>query len=113
MPKPRELSRNGILETPKHGKGKLKRGGTNPGAGRPTDEFKALCRQLASRAKTFEVAEKILDNPEIYPSLYTGALKWATEHGYGKPTESIELTGKDGGAVIVRYVREDRKRTAS
>lgn len=97
----REVSRTGVLETPKHGKGKLKRGGINPNAGRPPDEFKELCRRLASRPKTFEVAEKILDNPDVYPSLYTGALKWATEQGYGKPKEHIEHTGEIKHGVVI------------
>lgn len=82
-----------------HG-GALKQGNT-VGVGRPPDEFKAMCRQLASRAKTFEVAERILDNPEIYPSLYTGALKWATEQGYGKPKETVEHTGEIKHGVVI------------
>jgi hypothetical protein len=75
-----------------HG-GALRRGITKNGGagGRPPDEFKALCRHLASRQKTFAVVEKILDHPDLYPSLYTGALRWATENGYGKPKETVDV----------------------
>lgn len=27
------------------------------------------------------------------------ALRWATEYGYGKPSQTIELTGRAGGPV--------------
>lgn len=96
--KPRKKPRTLVPQA--HG-GALKPGGDGVSGGRPPDEFKAMCRQLASRAKTFEVAERILDNPEVYPSLYTGALKWATEQGYGKPKEHIEYTGEIKHGVVI------------
>ena len=99
--KPRTKPRKpGKLVPQPHG-GAIQQGGTNPGGGRPPDEFKALCRQLISRKETFVIAKMILDDPKEFPTLYIGALKWATEHGYGKPKESVELTGKDGGPIQV------------
>lgn len=85
--------------------------GNKGGTGRPPDEFQRLCRQLASRDETFTVAKRILDDPESYPKLWTGALKWATENGYGKPKESVDHTVT--GEVTVRFARETNKRTAS
>lgn len=86
-------------------------GGPQPGSGRPPDEFKAACARLASRDKTLALVEKVLDDPITYASLWAGALKWATEHGYGKPKESIDHTVS--GEVTVRFERETNKRTAS
>lgn len=58
-----------------------------------------MCRALASSQAVRENVAMILSNPVTHGNLYIGALKWASEHGYGKPTESVELTGKDGGPV--------------
>jgi hypothetical protein len=74
-------------------------GGPQPGAGRPTDEFKAMCRELVTRDATWKAVQAILKDPEH--SHYMSALKWASEHGYGKPTETVEVTGKDGGPIQV------------
>lgn len=82
-----------------HG-GALKQGNT-VNVGRPPDEFKAMCRALASSDKVREKVQQILADPDAYPKLYIGALNWATEHGYGKPKESVELTGKDGGPIQI------------
>lgn len=60
---------------------------TKPGPGRTPDEFKALCQSLASRAETIDAVMAILDDPK-HPA-YLGALKWATEQGYGKPAQTI------------------------
>lgn len=77
-------------------------GGTNKGGtGRPPDEFKAMCRQLASSSEVYARVKDILQQPLLYPSLYIGALKWASEHGYGKPKEHIEHTGEIKHGVVI------------
>jgi hypothetical protein len=83
-----------------HG-GALNAGGTpgNKGGGRPKDEFKAICQRLASRDETIEAVTKILESPR-HPA-YLGALKWATENGYGKATETLEVSGKDGAPIAM------------
>lgn len=67
----------------------------NPGNkgsnGRPPDAFRQLCRELASGEKTIESVIKILDNPD-HPQ-FVAALRWATEHGYGKPAQTLEHSG--------------------
>ncbi len=60
-----------------------------PGPGRTPDAFKAMCQRLACSAE--EAAIEALQDSK-HPA-FIGALKWATEHGYGKPKESIELRG--------------------
>lgn len=70
--------------------GTLNAGGTpgNKGGGRPPDAFKAMCRELASADKVRDRVIEILENPRhIY---FLGALKWASEHGYGSPKQAIE-----------------------
>jgi hypothetical protein len=57
-------------------------GGPQPGAGRPADEFKRMCRELASSKEVFAKVKKILKDDE-HP-LFMPALKWATENGYVK-----------------------------
>lgn len=88
------------MRVPKHGRGKLRVGGTNKGGpGRPPDEFKKLCQQLACSAA--EAAARVLGNPD-HPA-FIGALKWATEHGYGRPAQTVVHTGEDGGPMKVEH----------
>lgn len=75
-----------------HG-GALRNGGTNKGGpGRPPDEFKAMCARLASRNATANRVREILEDKD-HP-FFMNALKWATENGYGKPTEHVEVDAK-------------------
>ena len=72
--------------------------GGKPGrSGRLPDAFKAMCRELVSQDETLEVVRAILSDGN-HP-LFLGALKWATEHGYGKATEKHEVTGAAGGPI--------------
>jgi hypothetical protein len=88
-------AKNGGYLIPGKGKG-AKKGA--PNAGRPPDKFKELCQSLACTGA--DVAPVILKNPD-HPA-YLGALKWATEHGYGKPEQSLDLTsgGKSLEALL-------------
>lgn len=63
----------------------------NKGGGRTPDAFRQMCQELASSQDVATHVKKILANPEQYPGLYIGALKWASEHGYGKPKETIDV----------------------
>lgn len=72
--------------------GTLKRGGVNPGSGRPPNEWKRRMEQLADRwAKAAEV-QKVLDNPE-HPQ-WMNAGRFAAEQAHGKPQQSIDVSGK-------------------
>lgn len=66
--------------------------GGKPGrSGRKPDAFRELCRALASGETTVQQVEAILKDNQ-HPA-FLGAVKWATEHGYGKPTEHVEHSG--------------------
>lgn len=81
----------GEMVPQEHG-GALRRGGPNKGGtGRPPDAFRELCRELASGEKTIESVIKILGDPDH--SQFVAALRWATEHGYGKAIQPLEHSG--------------------
>lgn len=73
-----------------------------PNAGRPPDAFREMCREIASIGGQALLAHRVLQNPK-HPA-FRDALRWATEHGYGKPTEKHELTGKDGAPLAPTHL---------
>ncbi len=105
-----EPAQKPALRKPKHGRGALLVGGI-PGnpygklGGRPPDEFKRILQSLASREETMRALEQLLMAPD-HPA-FLGALKYATEHGYGKPSQPIEHSGQVG--LTVAYQREGRR----
>lgn len=114
MGKPRESRENPVPVVgtmPGRNGGRLKRGGTNPGAGRPPNEFKDFLKR------------EIRDNPESRAALiraasdeesrsFGSAWKLAAEYDEAKPSQKHEVGGLGGGPVIVKIVREGRRRTA-
>lgn len=75
--------------------GTLLVGGDGVSGGRPPDEFKRMCRELVTRDETWQAVQEILKD-KGHPH-YMSALKWAAEHGYGKPVETVNIdTPKDG-----------------
>lgn len=80
-------------------KGKdARRNTTKAGPGRKPDAFKQMCRALASSAEVEKTVRDVLKDPKS--PAFVGALKWATENGYGKPEQPI--TGVDGGPIEIR-----------
>lgn len=75
-------------------------GGKKGRSGRKPEAFRALCRALVSSQAVLDAARSVLSNPD-HPA-WTGALKWATENGYGKAPQPI--TGPDGGPVQIQQV---------
>lgn len=65
-------------------------GGPQPGAGRPPDEWRAKLRSFASRD---DVMQHVLDVLTVGPNhpFFDRALQYATDHGYGKPKQSLEV----------------------
>lgn len=51
-----------------------------------------MCARLASSTAVRREVQAILRRGSADP-MFLGALKWATEHGYGKPKETHEITG--------------------
>lgn len=70
-------------------------------SGRHPDAFKEMCRAAASSDETETAVLTILRNPK-HPA-FIGALKWATEHGYGAAPKSLDVTsgGKPISGVVV------------
>lgn len=76
------------------GRGALNSGGTpgnKGGTGRPPDQFKELCRELATAENTIKSIRAILKSRK--DPQFMAALRWASEHGYGKPAQPLEHSG--------------------
>jgi hypothetical protein len=86
-----------VAGDPRSGRGPRKGA---PNAGRPPDAFKALCQEMATRDETLAAVRAILAD-RTHPQ-FMAALKWASENGYGRPTQALEVTGKGGGPVETR-----------
>lgn len=60
-----------------------------------------MCRELASSADVEKVVRLVLKNPK-HPA-FTGALRWATEHGYGRPAQPLDVTS--GGKSLADLLK--------
>lgn len=61
-----------------------------------------MCRALASSREVEKAVVAALKSPN-HPA-FLGALKWASEHGYGGPVRSVDVTSKGeklSGVVIL------------
>jgi hypothetical protein len=83
-------------------------GGKKERSGRKPDAWKERLQQIVSSDAVLDELELVL-RASRHPA-YVGVLKYATEHGYGKPKESLELTGKDSGPVEFRQTWRFGKR---
>lgn len=83
--------------SPKRGKGRPFTKGdprinrTIPGPGRPLDEFKMMMAELVSSDVSIQSLEEILKDANH--KHHMAARHYATDHGYGKPKETIEHSG--------------------
>ena len=82
-------------------------GGKKGRSGRKPNAFKEMCRLLASSDLVWSSVQLILLNPN-HPS-FVGALKWASENGYGKPAQKIDLKGdiRSPGKLTRDEMREE------
>lgn len=78
----------------------------NKGGGRTKDEFKAKMRELAGGDESLAYLEMCIKGVHG-PKAHASALAFAAEHGYGKATETLEVSGSGGGplAMTVRFVK--------
>ena len=91
--KSRKDSRESVpLRKPKHGRGMLRTGGTNKGAGRPTNDWRNRMEALRDRWLQAAEAERVLDDPKNVNWL--GAGKFIHEAVSGRPAQSIDHTTK-------------------
>lgn len=99
---------------------KIGRGGKREGAGRKPDAFKQKCAELAENPKFFEWAKTVLEGDyqetkvtkegaviNIPVSVYDRKELWKdlAAYGFGKPVQTTELTGENGGPLKVNLVK--------
>lgn len=84
----------------------MSRGGKREGAGRPkgainkaTADVKALAQNHGETA-ILTLAE-IATDPEQPSAARVTAANSLLDRGYGKPTQAMELTGQDGGPILL------------
>ena len=73
-------------------------------SGRPPKEWRDYWRDAVNREEVLEAAEEILADPSH--KLYAQVLAWATEQGYGKQADKLEV----GGSVEIVIRDESRRR---
>lgn len=91
----------------------MAKGGKRPGAGRPpgalnkiTADIKALAQEHCEAA-IIELAT-ILTTSESHQARIAAA-KELLDRGYGKAMQGVELTGKEGGPVVIAASDLDEK----
>ena len=61
--------------------------------GRPRDEWQAKLREMASSDEVLDHVTTVLRLGPSHP-YFDRALQYATDHGYGRPTQPVEHSGK-------------------
>lgn len=86
-------------------------GGARPGAGRKkgvrnkvTADVKAIAQQYGQEAITALV--EIAISSDAPAAARVSAANALLDRGYGKPAQSVELTGKDGGPISTKTERD-------
>jgi len=67
-------------------------GGKKGRSGRKPDAWKEMMRKLVNRTSTLRALKRVLKNPQ-HPA-WAGALKFAAEQAYGKPTQEIAIEAR-------------------
>ena len=94
------------------------RGGKRPGAGRKPGKVGAAKRALSEMAKDHAKAAlwtlaKIQADDAAPAAARVSAATAILDRAYGKPAQSLELTGKDGGPIEHANVQSDAERFTS
>jgi hypothetical protein len=97
------------LRVPAHGKGALRVGGTNPGAGRPPGKFKDFLAELRRDPEFQDAVRQAAKDPNSRG--FGNALKLLAEYDDEKPAEKRQIVGPV--EVHVKIAREGRRVTAS
>lgn len=74
-----------------------------PNAGRPRDEWKAWLRSVVDSPESQRAIVQVISDPS-HPA-HAKVLQWAAERGYGKETESVEHSGRDGAPIAITVTR--------
>ena len=78
------------------GKAGNKRNTTIPGTGWKPDSFHNRMKLIADRAAEAKRWERLLSDENQDDDTFFKAFDRAADRGYGKPSQGVELTGKDG-----------------
>lgn len=90
---------------PKHGRGLLRVGGPNGGAGgRPRDEWKAALAALVSREDVLAKLASVIGDTAHKDWL--GAWKTAASYAYGQPEATTTVKGDAIEPLVIRVVHE-------
>jgi len=86
--------------------GLLQTGGTNPGAGRPSNEFRDRCREATDRIHAIDIASSIAQDSRKAARDRLAALTWLADRAYGKPAQPVDgqYAEPTEGKFIVEYV---------
>lgn len=84
-----------------------KRGGARPGAGRKPGKVSKAKRELMEMAKdhapaALETLVQIAQGGESEAARVSAA-NAILDRGYGRPPQSMEVTGKDGGSIAFTF----------
>lgn len=78
---------------PRRGSGKKGRSGRKP------DAWRAELQAMVSSDAVLDKLEMVLRDPN-HPA-YVGALKYASDHGFGRAKETVEHTGEIKHGVVI------------
>jgi hypothetical protein len=95
----------------------MPKGGARPGAGRKRGSVSKAKLDLAERAKEYAdemlaTLHQIAVSGESEPARVTAACA-LLDRGYGKPRQSVEMTGKDGGPIEHSVVNDAERFTSA
>jgi hypothetical protein len=85
-------------------------GGFRPGGGRPRKVDEARVRDLAVKAIIDKYGSEDAGFQALLDSGESALVKWVYEHGYGKPTERVDITS-DQPLLPTFIVKIDRPDT--
>jgi hypothetical protein len=72
------------------------------GGSAPHVKAKAQERLLAMQPKAFGTLDRLLDRDE-FPTVQMAAVRDVLDRTMGKPTESVAVTGADGGPLVIKW----------
>lgn len=78
----------------------MAKGGTRPGAGRPTKTDEERVRDLSVQAIAAHYGSEEKGFKALLDSKEPALIKFVFEHAYGKPKERHELFGKGGNPLF-------------
>lgn len=79
--------------------------GPRPGAGRKPKEATILKEKLGDFAydaiRAFKFCSSLMDDNTADPGLRLAAAREVMDRLWGKPTQAVQLSGKDGGPITI------------